>query len=245
MARKAMTPFDFIDYCRSLGVDGAELTSYYFPSDVPIGHDGQAQAACPEGRCSISGGAIRNDFCQPEGPELDADLAHTKRCDRLVRRTGGLRHPRLCRETPQECRTGGNTRAMRQEPRSHGRLCRSKGVILALENHGSVTATADGLLTILKHAKSHGVAVNFDSGNFKSSADPYAELAQIAPTRSMRQIKVEMFPDVSTADRSQTRSLDPSQCGYSGWVALEYEAAEEPKEAIPRWNDELKKLMHA
>ena len=33
--------------------------------------------------------------------------------------------------------------------------------------------------------------------------------------------------------------------GYSGWVALEYEAAEEPKEAIPRWIDKLKKLVDA
>ena len=31
--------------------------------------------------------------------------------------------------------------------------------------------------------------------------------------------------------------------GYSGWVALEYEAAEEPLEAIPRWLDKLKPLV--
>jgi len=31
--------------------------------------------------------------------------------------------------------------------------------------------------------------------------------------------------------------------GYSGWVALEYEAEEEPLEAIPRWLDQLRPLI--
>jgi hydroxypyruvate isomerase len=31
--------------------------------------------------------------------------------------------------------------------------------------------------------------------------------------------------------------------GYSGWVALEYEAKEEPLEAIPRYLDQLRKLI--
>jgi sugar phosphate isomerase/epimerase len=33
--------------------------------------------------------------------------------------------------------------------------------------------------------------------------------------------------------------------GYSGWVALEYEAEEEPRQAIPRYLDELRKLIRA
>jgi sugar phosphate isomerase/epimerase len=32
---------------------------------------------------------------------------------------------------------------------------------------------------------------------------------------------------------------------YSGWVALEYEAAEPPLEAIPRWLEEIKKSLTA
>jgi hydroxypyruvate isomerase len=31
--------------------------------------------------------------------------------------------------------------------------------------------------------------------------------------------------------------------GYSGWVALEYESAEEPLVAIPKWLDQLRKLV--
>ena len=33
--------------------------------------------------------------------------------------------------------------------------------------------------------------------------------------------------------------------GYSGWIALEYEAQEEPKDAIPGWISQLKKLLAA
>jgi hydroxypyruvate isomerase len=31
--------------------------------------------------------------------------------------------------------------------------------------------------------------------------------------------------------------------GYSGWVALEYEAKEEPLEAIPKWLNKLRPIV--
>ena len=88
--------------------------------------------------------------------------------------------------------------------------------------------------------------MNFDSGNFRSTEDPYAELAQIAPYAINAQIKVEMFPGGrrEMADLGRIlRILKDSN--YSGWVALEYEAQEPAIEAVPGWVQEIKKSLDA
>ena len=120
----------------------------------------------------------------------------------------------------------------------------SKGIYLGLENHGGVTAKAAGLLDIVKGVNAPGFGVNFDSGNFRSTENPYAELAEIAPYAVNAQIKVEMFPNGNRELADLPRILKIlSDSNYSGWVALEYEAADPPLEAIPKWLAELKKSL--
>jgi sugar phosphate isomerase/epimerase len=99
-------------------------------------------------------------------------------------------------------------------------------------------------LQIVKQVQSSHFGVNFDSGNFRSSTDPYLELAAIAPYAVNAQIKVEIFPDGKREETDLARVLSIlKDAGYSGWVALEYEADEEPKEAIPRHVEKLQALL--
>ena len=67
------------------------------------------------------------------------------------------------------------------------------GVFLALENHGGLTVTAEGMLALVRAVKSPWFGVNLDTGNFHSS-DVYAELAQLAPYAVNVQIKVSIKP---------------------------------------------------
>ncbi len=116
--------------------------------------------------------------------------------------------------------------------------------MLALENHGGVTAKAEGLLEIVKQVESPAFGVNFDSGNFRSTDDPYQELAQIAPYAVNAQVKVEIAPNGKKEETDLPRVLKIlREAGYSGWVALEYEAPEEPLQAIPEWLEKLKAII--
>ncbi len=239
-----MNLFQFVDYCRSLKVDGAELTSYYFPSEVSSDFLARLKLYCQKAGVTISGGAIRNDFCQPDGPALDADFGQAKLWIDRYSALGVSAIRVFAGKLPK----GDDLDATLKRCAGHlQRACdyaASKGMTLALENHGGVTATAEGLLSILRQVDSEAMAVNFDSGNFRSSTDPYAELAQIAPFAVNAQIKVEIFPDGAREQTDLKRVLSILRdAGYSGWVALEYEAAEEPKEAIPKWLDQLRNLM--
>ncbi|MCS6863319.1 MAG: sugar phosphate isomerase/epimerase, partial [Abditibacteriales bacterium] len=86
--------------------------------------------------------------------------------------------------------------------------------------------------------------VNLDTGNFRS-ADPYADLAKVAPYAVNVQVKTEIAP----AGGKRTEADLPRiiailrQVGYRGYVVLEYEAAEDPRTAVPKWVEALRKLV--
>jgi sugar phosphate isomerase/epimerase len=113
-----------------------------------------------------------------------------------------------------------------------------------LENHGGVTARATGLIDIVKRIPNKNFGVNFDSGNFRSTSDPYEELKSIAPYAVNSQIKVSIAPSGKPEPTDLQKVISIlRQANYSGWVALEYEEKEPPLEAIPRWIEKLKPLM--
>lgn len=238
--------FKFVDYCHEQGIPGAELTSYYFPADVNDAYIVELKEHCRRRGISVSGGAIANDFCQMDNDKLKRDLEHTKLwIDRYALLGAGAIRVFAGSQPKDDSWPATRDRciATLQEACKYAH---SKGIYLALENHGGVTAKSEGLLEIVRGVQAPSFGVNFDSGNFRSTEDPYAELASIAPYAVNAQIKVEMFPGGKRelADLGRIlRILKDSK--YSGWVALEYEASDPPLEAIPRWLAEIKKSLDA
>ncbi|MEI8213999.1 MAG: sugar phosphate isomerase/epimerase family protein [Planctomycetota bacterium] len=232
--------FRFVDYCHELNVPGAELTSYYFPKDVTSEYLTKLKQHCHVRGITVSGGAIANDFCQADAAKVRADIESTKRwIDRyailganVIRIFAGTQpKDQSWEDTMVRCVTAIEEVAD---------YAHQKGIYLGLENHGGVTATAQGLLDIVQRVNTLGFGVNFDSGNFRSTSDPYAELSAIAPYAVNAQLKVEMFPDGKREETDLARVLRIlADANYSGWVALEYEAADPPLEAIPRWIERL------
>jgi sugar phosphate isomerase/epimerase len=238
--------FKFVDYCHEQGIPGAELTSYYFPADVNDAYIVELKEHCRRRGISVSGGAIANDFCQMDNDKLKRDLEHTKLwIDRYALLGAGAIRVFAGSQPKDDSWPATRDRciATLQEACKYAH---TQGIYLALENHGGVTAKSEGLLEIVRGVQAPSFGVNFDSGNFRSTEDPYAELASIAPYAVNAQIKVEMFPGGKRelADLGRIlRILKDSK--YSGWVALEYEASEPPLEAIPRWLAEIKKSLDA
>lgn len=241
---KKMDLFEFVDFCYQQGIPGTELTSYYFPEQVTMDYLLKLKRHCHLRGMTISGGAIRNDFCQLDESKLQADLAHTKMWVDHYALLGAPTIRIFAGTQPKNEETSETLKRCAQHCETAAYYAAEKGVILALENHGGVTAKAEGLLEIVRQVDSAGFGVNFDSGNFSSTDDPYTELAQIAPYAVNAQVKV----DIHAGGRHQPTDLPRvlnilRDVGYSGWVALEYESKEEPLEAIPRYLDQLRKLI--
>lgn len=239
-----MDLFDFVAYCREQGLSGAELTSYYFPDDVDEDYLLKLKRHCHLMGVTITGGAIRNDFCTTDAAKLAADLEHTRL---WVERYQLLGAPAVRIFAGNANNDEELSETLARCARNCAQACghaEQRGVFLALENHGGVTAKSSGLLEIVRQVQSTAFGVNFDSGNFQSTADPYLELAEIAPYAVNAQIKVEMKQAGKVVPTDLKRVIGIlKDAGYSGWVALEYEAEEEPLDAIPRWLDQLRPLI--
>ena len=123
------------------------------------------------------------------------------------------------------------------------RYAATKGVVLALENHGGITATPEQLLTIVRRVDpSPWFGINLDSGNFRTS-DPYGDLELIAPYAVNAQVKVAMAPNGMKTDADLSRIIEIlKRANYRGYVVLEYEE-DDPHGEIPRYIQELRGLI--
>lgn len=234
---------EFIDFAANHDFDAVELTSYYFPRSTPeyLAH---LKGYCTRQGLDISGSAVGNNFCVPDPEKLKEQLDNTKAWIENTARLGG-KTLRIFAGTVARGDTEEKARerciATIQEACDHaGKF----GVYLALENHGGITATADQLLAIVKAVKHDWFGVNLDTGNFHTE-DPYADLARIAPYAVNVQIKTEIQRAGQKKEDADLKKLIGilRDANYRGYVALEYEAAEDPKIAVPRHAAELKKLM--
>src|SRR5262245_58183054 len=77
-ASPQLTLKDFIDDCARFGLEGTELTSYYFPKDVNADYVRALARHAFRLGLDVSGTAIGNEFGHPAGEKRDAEIAKTK-----------------------------------------------------------------------------------------------------------------------------------------------------------------------
>jgi sugar phosphate isomerase/epimerase len=238
------TLHDFIDDCVKFGLDGTELTSYYFPSDVTATSLAEIRARCFRQGLDVSGTAIGNDFGMAAGEKRTQQIALTKTwIDRAVI-LGAPVIRIFAGHIPKDADPAASKKLMIAGMEECCQYAGEKGIHLALENHGGPTATAAGLLELVHAVKSPWLGVNWDSGNFHST-DVYAELAEVAPYAINAQVKVVTSgPDkkkVPTDFAKIGKIL--KDAGYRGYVALEYEETGDPRTECPKYLDQLRTAL--
>jgi sugar phosphate isomerase/epimerase len=242
--KPTMDLFEFVDFAADHGLDGVELTSYYFPKGVKPDYLHKLKQHAFTAGLDVSGTSVGNNFCVDPGPkrEEQLDLVRT-----WVDNAAELDAPVI--------RIFAGTKGKGQSEDEAVARCVEciklslpyaieKGVTLALENHGGITATPEQLLRLVKAVDSPNFGVNLDTGNFHT-ADPYADLAKIAPYAVNVQVKTEISRaegGLEEADLGREISI-LRDAKYSGYVVLEYEAKEDPYIAIPRHLKTLRALM--
>ena len=244
IAAAEMSIEKFIEYCAEQQLGATELTSYYFPKVITPEYLLGIRQQTHRLGLDISGTAIGNDFCIAEGDERDRQLAECRDWIDYAAIMGAPAIRIFAGKVPK-----GDSEAAAVERCVAGindslDYAAKKGVFLALENHGGITATPDQLLTIVSAVKpSPWFGVNLDSGNFHTD-DPYRDLARIAPYAVNAQVKVSMKPagvSKTPADLPRVIGILKS-AGYRGYVALEFEE-QNPFEQIPQYLEQLRELI--
>ncbi|MEY4187436.1 MAG: endonuclease 4 [Planctomycetota bacterium] len=233
-----------IMFCAEHGLGAAELTGYYFPAQITPAYLMSLRSLAHRNGVGISGTAIGNDFCLPDGEARQQQLAE---CRQWIDYAALMQAPAI-RIFAGKVPAGDTEDAAVARCAAGINEClqyaSEKGVFLALENHGGITSTPAQMLKIIQQVQpSEFFGVNFDSGNFQT-ADPYADLQQIAPWAVNAQIKASISVDGKKQPADYGRIVRILRdAGYRGFVALEYEESESPFAAIPRILDQLRPLM--
>jgi sugar phosphate isomerase/epimerase len=243
-ADKRIDLFQFIDYCADHGCAGTELTSYYFPKDLDEAYLLRLRRHAFLRGVAVSGTAVGNTFTQPKGDKRDLELATVKKwVDRAA--VLGAPHIRVFAGNLQKGSTAAEAKALSIAALEEcGEYAGRKGVFLGLENHGGIVADPKDLLEIVTAVKSEWVGINLDTGNFHTD-DPYADLTRCAPYAVNVQVKSEIQKRGEKKESADLVRLVKilRDTNYQGFVALEYEAAEDPWTAVPPLLKQLRELM--
>jgi sugar phosphate isomerase/epimerase len=240
-----MTLEDFIDFCAEQQIEGTELTGYYFPAEITADYLNHLKNKTFRLGLDISGTAIGNDFCSPDEKKLAFEL---ERCKTWIDHAADMGAP-VIRVFAGKVQSGDSEEAAIERcadtMNKALEYAATRGVALALENHGGITATPAQMLSIIDKVKpSPWFGVNFDSGNFRTD-DPYRDLEKIAPLAINAQIKVKISRNGQAEPADMERIVGIlKKANYRGYLALEYEEKEEPRVEIPKHLARLKELIH-
>jgi len=236
---------DFLDYCAGLGLEGAEITSYFFPDPLEKRQIHELKRRAQLLGLDITGAAMGNNFAYPPGSE--ENLGHMKYFRTWVDHLAELGAPvvrvfagRGLPKNVSDEQIIENVIANLTEALAYAE---KRGVMLGLENHDFVK-NIDYLLKILDAIDSKWLGVIWDSANLSPTPDPYAQLERIAPYAVTAQVKVMTKVNGKEVPADYARLVKILRdANYRGYLIFEYEEDEDPFTAIPKHLPELRKLI--
>lgn len=245
----------FVDYAAGQGVAGVELLDIFWSDaerELPLVKRRIADAGMDVAVYSIS-----NNFIQPDASARAQELADLKRGVDIALELG-TDILRVFSGSAREGVTQAEGLDWILEGLSAGAAyAASKGVTLALENHGKFAGRSDQVRDIIDEVASPALRVNLDTGNFlpvgqnpTEAATDLADLVVLMHLKDMRRATGDEASHVFTdpdgqlltgsvigdglVDLAAIRAVMDG-AGYDGWWSLEYEGAEEPIEVgVPR-----------
>jgi L-ribulose-5-phosphate 3-epimerase len=251
---------DVIDHAAELGFDGVEILHRQMKDESTAYVNALKKRAFERG-LSFPLLSIHQDFVFPARDERRRHVEHTRRCLELAARLGipcvRLNSGRwktipsfddLMKVKGNEPPLAGYTNddAIAWCVESIGQLlphCEKLGVMMALENHWGLTTSVDTLLQIHKAVNSPWLGINMDTGNYPG--DPYAGIETLAPHATIVQAKTYYGGgEWYTLDLDYPRiAAILKKHNYSGWVSLEMEGKEEPRTAVAKSYEMLRRAF--
>ncbi len=237
--QKGLSLERYIDVCAEMGLDGVELTQYYFPETGQKYLMERKRQLLLRG-LELAGTAIGGSFCLATEEERKKHIEFTKEWLDISGRLGAPVLRVFAGPAPEghteEDAFGWAIAGIKE----CAKAAEQAGVVIGVENHGGITGTAEGLVRIVKSVKSDWVGALLDFGNY--SKDPYREFEMTAPHAVMTHAK-PTSDFAGTRDDVDYRRVGQimAKAGYRGFLSIEYE--EPGKDAmveVPRFAAYLK-----
>lgn len=237
----------FVDYAAARGVAGVELLDMFWSDaerELP-----QVKQRLADAGLEVAVYSISNNFIQPEAEARVRELGDLKRGVDLALELG-VDLLRVFSGSARDDVSQEQGEAWILEGLSAGAAyAESRGVILALENHGRFAGRSEQVRAIIEQVGSPALRVNFDTGNFLPvGQDPVEAARELAAWTALVHLKdmrlagadeaghVFEAPDgrkltgsiigEGLVDLATVRAVMDG-AGYAGWWSLEYEGSED------------------
>ncbi len=234
----AMTFEGFLDQCVDLGFDGVEITSYYL-NETDRASLNALKRACFARGLDVSGVAVGTNFCQLDDDKRAADIRNTAE---WIYRGAALGAPFIrvfagpVPEGDTEEAAFDRCLACLEDVIERGER---HGVVVALENHGGVTATAAQVEKLVKAiGPTPWFGVNLDTGNFRNPDEEFAAVAPYVVTVHAKAKYTSVAGERTDVDWTGLRAALEA-AGYRGYLNMEYEEPEDCMIGVPALMEKL------
>jgi sugar phosphate isomerase/epimerase len=222
-----------LEFAAKTGFEGFDPTGYYFPGYPAVPPDSYVdnlKRRAADLGLGISGTGVRNNFTTADKSVRDTGVRHIKEWVEVAARLGApvirvFADTQMRAQTWQSVSNGATRADVRDWIASDLRECADQGkkfgVRIGVQNHGDFLKTGTELLDLIKAVGSEWCGPIVDTGYFKT-ADPYADMALVAPRALNWQIKQSPFGEESDIPTDLVRLIGMvRQSGYSGYLPIE------------------------
>jgi L-ribulose-5-phosphate 3-epimerase len=234
-----MTYQDVVRIGVETGMDGIDVTTYWFPNTtdaflLPL------RAYAYRNAMELYSIAIRTEMCQ-QSPDARAAQVETIKKWVDVAQKLGAGHVRVFggnvpKGATEDQAIGWTAETLKRASEYAG----SKAIVLGMETHGGITDRAETTIRIIKMVDSPWAGINLDIGNFR--VDGYRQTELGIPYAVNVHFKTEIAGEDGKNQPADWNRLFAmfAAAGYKGRLALEYEANAKAEEAVPKLLRELR-----
>ena len=242
LGKGSLSYLDLVDLAVENDVDGIDSTVYWFPQEDLRPFLASFRLKAYLSAVELPSIAIRTDLCRASELERQREVSWLQHWVDVAFDLGSS-HIRVFGGNVPDGSTEDQAAAWVAEVLKRAAdYAGKRGIILGLENHGGITAKAERIIQIVKNVNHPNVGINLDTGNFQS--DPYEQIEMCLPYAVNSQFKVQIRYEDGHREASDWERIVKmfSAAGYRGYLALEYEAREDPFVAVPRYLALLRNL---
>jgi len=242
LGKKKTAYEDLVDMAVENGVDGLDLTVYWFPEGnldkFLISLRRKAYLAAVE----LPSIAIRTDLCKGRAEDQRREAAWIAYWVDIADKLGASHIRIFGGDVPKGSTEDDAAGWVAEILKRAADYAGAKGVFLGLENHGGITLLAPRVVSIVRAVNHPWVGINLDTGNFHR--DPYSQIEMCLPHAVNSQFKTSIrYEDghVEACDWERIVKMFAA-AGYKGYISLEYEDKEDPFTAVPRHLKTIREL---
>ncbi|MFJ7826023.1 sugar phosphate isomerase/epimerase family protein [Psychrobacillus sp. NPDC096623] len=258
---------DFIDYAKSITLDGVELLDFYWKN--PDDKDEEIKSvkeALKKNNLQVSAYDVSNNFVKESKEEQEIEVLKVLDGIRVAKKLGTNIVRVFCGDIHENLTFENGADLIVNGLKECAEMAEKEGVYLALENHGLLAGKSAQVKNIIQNVNSPYVKSTFDTGNFLLVHEP--------PEEAFEQLKKEIvhvhFKDFrEKVDKEQLIGFRSTQgieligvipgdgkvnleyivnglkeVQYNGWLSIEYEGVDDAKLANEEAVNRLRKLLN-